>query len=493
MTKQIDVISSFPAAPPSDSTVKIAVVGCGYVGLVAAVCFAEMGHQVICVDNDTAKIAALQNGQIPIHEEHLEDLLRRQKKGALSFSTSLADAVRASEAIFIAVGTPPLENGDADLSYVEAVAVEIARSMDGYRVIVEKSTVPVYTSDWVSRVLRRHGVARDEADVVSNPEFLREGTAVRDFLHPDRIVVGTGSDRAFRILSRIYRPLTEGGYYRKPGSLSGPCNDQVPPPLLRTSAKSAELIKHASNAFLAMKISFINSVANICEAVDADVEEVARGMGLDRRIGPRFLKAGLGYGGSCFPKDLKAFSAIAQQVGAGFDLLKEVERTNERQQKLFLKKVRSTLWNLRRKKLAVLGLAFKGGTDDIRESPAISMVRSFLAEGCSVAAYDPAAMENARRLFASEDTRLDERLTFAPDPYEAMDDADALVVLTDWPEFADLDLKQARERLANPIIFDGRNIYNCEDMVKEGFTYICIGRPATEDCGEALELARRAS
>jgi len=358
---------------------------------------------------------------------------------------------------------------------------------------VEKSTVPVYTSDWVSRVLRRHGVARDEADVVSNPEFLREGTAVRDFLHPDRIVVGTGSDRAFRILSRIYRPLTEGSYYRKPGSLSGPCNDLLPPPLLRTSAKSAELIKHASNAFLAMKISFINSVANICEAVDADVEEVARGMGLDRRIGPRFLKAGLGYGGSCFPKDLKAFSAIAQQVGAGFDLLKEVERTNERQQKLFLKKVRSTLWNLRRKKLAVLGLAFKGGTDDIRESPAISMVRSFLAEGCSVAAYDPAAMENAQRLFASEETRLDERLTFAPDPYEAMEDADALVVLTDWPEFAHLDIKRVRARLANPIIFDGRNIYNCEDMVKEGFTYICIGRPATEDCGEALELARRAS
>jgi len=487
MTKPVEMISSFPHVEPGDSSVNIAVVGCGYVGLVAAVCFAEMGHKVICVDNDSAKIAALQAGQIPIHEEHLEELLRRQKKEALTFSTSLADAVRASEAVFIAVGTPPLENGDADLSYVEAVAVEIARSIDGYRVIVEKSTVPVYTSDWISRVLHRHGVARDEADVVSNPEFLREGTAVQDFLHPDRIVVGTGSDRAFRVLSRIYRPLTEGSYYRKETCLTGPCNDLVPPPLLRTSAKSAELIKHASNAFLAMKISFINSVANVCEAVDADVEEVARGMGLDRRIGPRFLKAGLGYGGSCFPKDLKAFYAISQQVGATFDLLKEVERVNERQQKLFLNKVRSTLWNLRRKKLAVLGLAFKGGTDDIRESPAISLVRSFLAEGCSIVAYDPAATDNACRFFVNDN------ITFAADPYQAMKDADALVVLTDWPEFAHLDLKRVRMRLANPIIFDGRNLFNCEDMVKEGFTYICIGRPATEDCGELLQLARRAS
>ena len=225
MTKQVEMISSFPNVEPGDSSVNIAVVGCGYVGLVAAVCFAEMGHKVICVDNDSGKIAALQSGQIPIHEEHLEELLRRQKKEALTFSTSLADAVRASEAVFIAVGTPPMENGDADLSYVEAVAVEIARSIDGYRVIVEKSTVPVYTSDWISRVLHRHGVARDEADVVSNPEFLREGTAVQDFLHPDRIVVGTGSDRAFRVLSRIYRPLTDGSYYRKEGCLTGPCSD----------------------------------------------------------------------------------------------------------------------------------------------------------------------------------------------------------------------------------------------------------------------------
>jgi UDPglucose 6-dehydrogenase len=481
------MIFSDSNAEAGDSSVRIAVVGCGYVGLVAAVCLAEIGHTVICVDNDVAKIAALESGQIPIHEEHLEELLRRQKPGALTFSTSLADAVRASEAIFIAVGTPPLESGDADLSYVEAVAVEIARSMDGYRVIVEKSTVPVYTSDWIARVLHRHGVRRDEADVVSNPEFLREGTAVMDFLHPDRIVVGTGSERAFRVLQRIYRPLTDGSYYRKADSLTGSCNEMQPAPLVRTSAKSAELIKHASNAFLAMKISFVNSVANVCEAVDANIEEVARGMGLDRRIGPRFLKAGLGYGGSCFPKDLKAFYALSQQVGATFDLLKEVERVNERQQKLFLKKIRSTLWNLRRKKLAVLGLAFKGGTDDIRESPAISLVRSFLAEGCTVSAYDPAAMDHARRLFAKED------ILFAGDPYQAMEDADALVVLTDWPEFARIDLERARACLATPIIFDGRNLFEGEEMAKQGFTYISIGRPTTEDSTELLEMSRKAS
>lgn len=487
MTKPVELFSPSSSAEPADSSVNIAVVGCGYVGLVAAVCFAEIGHRVICVDNDEAKIAALQNGQIPIHEEHLEELLQRQKKDALTFSTSLAEAVRASEAIFIAVGTPPLDNGDADLSYVEAVAVEIARSIDSYKVIVEKSTVPVYTSDWIARVLLRHGVARDEADVVSNPEFLREGTAVVDFLHPDRIVVGTGSERAFRVLSRIYRPLTDGSYYRKADCLTGACNEMQPAPLVRTSAKSAELIKHASNAFLAMKISFINSVANVCEAVDADVEEVARGMGLDKRIGPRFLNAGLGYGGSCFPKDLKAFYAISQKVGASFDLLKEVERVNERQQKIFLKKIRSTLWNLRRKRLAVLGLAFKGGTDDIRESPAISLVRSFLAEGCSVVAYDPAATENARGVFANEN------ISFAGDPYEAMEDADAVVVLTDWPEFARLDLKRAKAALSNPIIFDGRNLLDGEEMMREGFTYICMGRPATMDSGDLLQLARRAS
>jgi UDPglucose 6-dehydrogenase len=473
-------------AVAGDAPVNIAVVGCGYVGLVAAVCFAEIGHTVICVDNDAAKIQALQNGHIPIHENHLEALLRRQKKGTLTFSTSLPRAVRASDAIFIAVGTPPTENGDADLSYVEAVAVEIAQSMRGYRVIVEKSTVPVYTSDWIKRVLQRNGVRSDEADVVSNPEFLREGTAVTDFLHPDRIVVGTGSDRAFRLLSRIYRPLTDGSYYRRPGAIQGCCSEMNPAPLLRTSAKSAELIKHASNAFLAMKISFINSVANVCEAVDADIEEVAQGMGMDKRIGPRFLHAGLGYGGSCFPKDIKAFYALSQQLGVDFSLLKEVEHINERQRESFLKKVRSTLWNLRHKKLAVLGLAFKGGTDDIRESPAISLVRSFIAEGCTVCAYDPAAKENARKALPAVGVR------FADDPYEAMKGADALVIMSDWPEFTRLDLDKVKARLANPIIFDGRNLFDPREMAEQGFTYISMGRPAAEQWAEVIPLARRA-
>jgi UDPglucose 6-dehydrogenase len=475
--------------PPRDSSeheVSIAVVGCGYVGLVAAVCFAEIGHTVICVDNDPEKIEALQRGEIPIHENDLEELLRRQGKVALTFTTSLGDAVRASEAIFIAVGTPPLENGDADLSYVESVASEIARAVNSYKVIVEKSTVPVYTSDWVGRVLRRNGVQRDQVDVVSNPEFLREGTAVMDFLHPDRIVVGTASERAYRVLSRIYRPLTDGSYYRKAGSIAGPCHDGQPAPILRTSAKSAELIKHASNAFLAMKISFINSVANLCEAVDADIQEVAQGMGMDRRIGSRFLTAGLGYGGSCFPKDIKAFRAIAEQMGLEFTLLKEVERINDQQQTNFLRKVRASLWNLRGKKLAVLGLAFKGGTDDIRESPAINLVNSFLAEGCSVTAYDPAAMEKARKVLPMANLRM------VNDPYETMNGADALVVLTEWPEFAQLDLEEVKRRLAHPTVFDGRNLFDCKEMAKRGFVYISVGRPATEECAEVLSIARGA-
>jgi UDPglucose 6-dehydrogenase len=468
-----------------DEQVRIAVVGCGYVGLVAAVCFAEIGHTVICVDNDADKISTLQQGHTPIHEDHLADVLSNLRRESLTFTTCLADAVRDSEAIFIAVGTPPLENGDADLSYVEGVATEIARAVNGYKVIVEKSTVPVYTSDWVGRILRRNGVHREMADVVSNPEFLREGTAVMDFLHPDRIVVGTSSDRAYRVLSRIYRPLTDGSYYRKPGSVPGDCNDMRPAPLLRTSAKSAELIKHASNAFLAMKISFINSVANLCEAVDADIQEVAQGMGMDHRIGPRFLSAGIGYGGSCFPKDIKAFCAIGRQVGTDLSLLKEVERINEQQQALFLSKVRSALWNLRRKKLAVLGLAFKGGTDDIRESPAIRLVGDFLAEGCTVVAYDPAAMENARKVLPSEN------LTLVDDAYETMNGADALVVLTEWPEFAKLDLDEVKRRLVNPIIFDGRNLFDCADMADKGFTYISMGR-AVAECADFLPIAKRA-
>lgn len=466
----------------SDKPVHITVVGCGYVGLVAAVCFAEIGHSVICVDSDTSRIEALQQGRIPIHEPWLEQLLQRQKPGSLRFSTSLPEAVHASQAVFIAVGTPPLENGDADLSCVEAVAIELAGSIDSYKVIVEKSTVPVYTSDWIARVLRRNGVRADDADVVSNPEFLREGTAVTDFLFPDRIIVGTASDRAFQLMETIYRPLTDGSYYRRPRSVSLCCNEKRQATLVRTSAKSAELIKHASNAFLAMKISFINSIANLCESVNANIDEVARGIGLDRRIGSQFLRPGLGYGGSCFPKDIKAFCALSEQFGAELTLLREVERLNERQRNHFLRKVRSTLWNVRRKKLAVLGLAFKGGTDDVRESPALCIVHSLLSEGASIRAFDPAAMENTRRLISST------RLAFSETPYEAMNGADALLILTDWTEFCTLDLDEVKARLAQPIVFDGRNLFDCAEMAERGFTYISVGRPAVEAANELLSL-----
>jgi UDPglucose 6-dehydrogenase len=453
--------------------VKIAVVGSGYVGLVAAVCFAEMGHDVICVDNDERKVAALQGGDSLIHENFLPELLEKYRNTKVRFMTDLAEATRECEAIFIAVGTPQSEAGDADLSYVEAVACEIARSLTSYKVIVEKSTVPVYTNEWVTRSMERNGVARDLFDVVSNPEFLREGTAVCDFLHPDRIVVGADSDRAAEVLQRIYRPLTSGAYYRGANSIDGACNESAPPPLLMTSTKSAEIIKHASNAFLALKISFINAVSNLCEATNANVEQVARGMGLDSRIGSRFLRPGIGYGGSCFPKDVAAFRSVAEQLGIDFNLLIEVEKINSQQKKRFLNKVRSALWTLRGKRIGVLGLAFKGETDDIRESPAIEIVEMLLAEGCSVAAFDPAAMIRTEEILPASRS-----LRYVSDAYAAAEDADALLILTDWSEFASLDLSQLNKTLRYPIIIDGRNLYDPTTMAKHGFTYLSVGRPA---------------
>jgi UDPglucose 6-dehydrogenase len=378
--------------------VNIAVVGSGYVGLVAAAGFAEIGHQVICVDNDQEKVASLSRGEVPIHEKYLPELLRRHRNHSVRFTTDLAEATRNSEALFIAVGTPQSDTGDADLSYVEAVAAGIARSLDRYTVLVEKSTVPVYTNEWIRKTIERHGVPPSRFDVVSNPEFLREGTAVSDFLHPSRIVVGASSSRAAALLARIYEPLTSASYYRQAGAIPGSRSAASPAPLLMTSPRSAEIIKHASNAFLAMKISFINSVANLCEAAEADIQDVARGIGMDPRIGDRFLHPGLGYGGSCFPKDVAAFRQVASHLGVDFGLLDEVERVNERQKQRFFSKVREALWNLRGKQIGVLGLAFKCDTDDIRESPAVAIVRKLLDEGCSVAAYDPAAMERCREV-----------------------------------------------------------------------------------------------
>ncbi|HVJ07331.1 MAG TPA: UDP-glucose/GDP-mannose dehydrogenase family protein [Acidisarcina sp.] len=454
--------------------VRIAVIGSGYVGLVAAACFAELGHLVVCVDNDEERVASLQQGHVPIHEDLLPELLARHSGKSLAFSSDLVSAVEESEAIFIAVGTPSTENGDADLSYVESVAAEIARTMTDYKVIVEKSTVPVYTSGWIARIMSRNQVPESQFDVVSNPEFLREGTAVGDFLHPDRIVIGTSSDRAFAIMERIYHPLTSGEYYNQDTSVPGDCSQASPALLLRTCPASAELIKHASNAFLAMKISFINCVANMCEAANADIGEVANGIGSDRRIGRNFLKAGLGYGGSCFPKDVKAFRAVGAEMGLDLGLLEHVERINNNQQKRFLHKVRSALWTLRKKKLGVLGLSFKGGTDDIRESPAIRMVQAFLVEGCSIVAYDPAAMENSRPLFVGQD------VSFVEEAADVADQADALIILSDWQEFTQLDFADIKRRMKYPILLDGRNLLDPRQMASLGFTYLSVGRPTYE-------------
>jgi len=371
------------------------------------------------------------------------------------------------------VGTPQGDTGAADLSFVEAVVSEIARSINGYKVIVEKSTVPVYTNEWIRRVLQRCGVDPKSFDVVSNPEFLREGTAVIDFLHPDRIVIGANTERAAEVLRRIYEPLTVGSYYESPDSLPGSCCKQCPAKLLVTSAQSAEIIKHASNAFLAMKISFINAVANLAETVDADIEDIAAGMGMDSRIGPRFLSAGLGYGGSCFPKDVAAFHWVAQQQGVDFQLLQEIRKVNETQLEIFFNKVRSALWTLRGKRLAALGLAFKGDTDDIRESPAIAMIQKLLSAGACVSAYDPAAIERAPELLPASD-----HLSYAADLYEAATGADAVLILTDWKEFAEIDLTRLNRAVRFPIVIDGRNLFEPRKMLDHGFTYLSVGRPA---------------
>jgi UDPglucose 6-dehydrogenase len=409
--------------------------------------------------------------------------LNRHRGERLTFSDNLKEAARLSSAVFVAVGTPPTENGEADLSYVESVAREISGGIDSYKVIVEKSTVPVYTSEWVRRIILRNGANAELFDVASNPEFLREGSAVTDFLFPDRIVVGCDDERGAAVLREIYAPLTDGSYYVRPDAIPQPDRAVLPPPLIVTSTKSAELIKHACNAFLAMKISFINAVASICESVSADVNQVVHGIGTDSRIGRRFLNPGIGYGGSCFPKDVMAFRAVARECSYDFRLLDEVMRINEDQRQRFLRKVHSALWTLRGKKLAVLGLAFKGGTDDIRESPALFLVQSLLQEGSTITAYDPAAMDRAREVLGS-------KINFASSPYEAAQGADALLILTEWEEFANLDLSRVREELRYPIVIDGRNLYAPEVMAAQGFTYYSVGRAAAHPDGVPLGVVR---
>jgi len=455
---------------------RIAVVGSGYVGLVAGACFADLGHEIILVDNDQRKLEALRNGQVPIHEKFLPELLTRNRGTRLQFSADLKEAVRLSAAIFVAVGTPPTQSGEADLSYVESVAREISGGIEDYKVVVEKSTVPVYTSDWIRRIILRNGTDPECFDVTSNPEFLREGTAVTDFLFPDRIVLGCDSARSAEVLREIYAPMTSGSYYRRPEAIPQPDRGVIPPPLIVTSTKSAELIKHACNAFLAMKISFINAVASVCESVGANVNQVVHGIGTDSRIGSRFLNPGIGYGGSCFPKDVMAFRAVAREHGYDFRLLDAVVEINEEQRVRFLRKVNSALWTLRGKQLGVLGLAFKGGTDDIRESPALAIVQSLLQQGSKIVAYDPAAMDRAREV-------LGDQIGYAASSYDAAQGADALLILTEWEEFANLELERLRSALKYPIVIDGRNLYDPEVMAGQGLTYYSVGRAASHPDG----------
>jgi UDPglucose 6-dehydrogenase len=465
-----------------DSTRPIVVVGSGYVGLVAALCFAEMGHRVICVDKDQRKMSALQAGQATIHEQFLPELLARHGNRSVSFTTELGPAARQAELIFIAVGTPQARGGKADLSYVEAAVREIAQNIDHYTVIVEKSTVPVYTNEWMGSVMERCGVPREKFDVVSNPEFLREGSAAADFLHPDRIVIGCNNERSAVLVEEVYRSLTSGSYYAQPNIISGQCNATTPPALLRTSPQSAELIKHASNAFLAMKVSFINAIANLCETVGANITEVAPGIGMDQRIGTQFLHPGIGYGGSCFPKDLAAFRSVATEFGIDFSLLGAIERINELQPLRFLEKVRAALGGIEGKHLAVLGLAYKGGTDDVRESPAMRLLHLILAEGATIAAYDPAAMVRAQAVLPPGPN-----LRYASSELDAASEADALVILTDWPQFASLDLKLFLDKLHQPLLIDGRNLYQPEQVTRQGWSYFSIGRSAISANGE-IEL-----
>ncbi|MDX2226307.1 MAG: UDP-glucose/GDP-mannose dehydrogenase family protein [Verrucomicrobiae bacterium] len=428
---------------------KICIIGSGYVGLVTGTCFAEVGHHVICVDNNAGKVKMLQAGKIPIYEPGLEEMLTRNvASGRLKFTSEIRTGVEESQVIFIAVPTPPQPDGRVDLRFIEGVAREIAGVMSGYRIIVDKSTVPVKTGEKVAETIARYNKAKVDFDVVSNPEFLREGSAIPDLMNPDRIVIGVKSERPVRAMKEIYEPFKA--------------------PVIVTDINSAELIKHAANSFLALKISYINAVSHICEASGANVEEVADGMGADKRIGRAFLNAGLGYGGSCFPKDLSAFIHIAGELGVDFSLLKEVERINASQKERFLKKIRETLWILQDKIIGVLGLAFKPNTDDIRSSAAIEVVERLVAEGAKIRAYDPKAMDKAREMLPS--------ITFCQNPYEAAQGVEALIILTEWDEFRSLDLPKLASGMVNPIILDGRNIFDPKKMEREGFIYKSIGR-----------------
>lgn len=432
----------------------LAIIGTGYVGLTTGTCFAEVGHNVVCVDNNQQKVEMLQQGQVPIYEPDLEDMITSNvSAGRLRFTTDLPRAVADSDIIFIAVPTPPHEDGSVDLSYIEAVSHEIAEALRpefGYRIVVDKSTVPVSTGTKVSQVIERYACKGVVVDVVSNPEFLREGSAVQDLLNPDRIVIGADSQRAMDMMKRVYQPFNA--------------------PIVEVDLSSAELIKHAANSFLALKISYINAVSAVCEKAGADVELVAQGIGMDKRISHYFLNAGLGYGGSCFPKDVKGFINISDQLGAPMEILREVERINARQLEHFLDRIREKMWVLRKKRVAVWGIAFKQNTDDVRESVAVKLIRRLAEEGAIVTAYDPkASVTGAMALEGCP-------VTICDDMYECVEGAEVLVVATEWKQFATANLVRVKEKMHLPIIFDGRNVIHGENAVHAGFEYHSVGR-----------------
>ena len=433
----------------------LSIIGSGYVGLVTGACFADVGHNVICVDNDAQKVKQLQAGEVPIYEPGLEEIIHRNVSARrLRFTGSIEEGVNNSQIVFIAVPTPQQPDGDVDLSFLEKVAREIAGVLTDYRVIVDKSTVPVKTGEKVAESIKRYNRHRANFDVVSNPEFLREGCAVADLMHPDRIVIGAQSEHAIDLMKKVYEPFMA--------------------PMLVTDINSAELIKHCANSFLALKISYINAVSAICEASGADVEKVADGIGMDHRIGRDFLNPGIGYGGSCFPKDIAAFITISERLGTPFDLLKEVQRINNAQKERFLKTIRETLWVLREKRIGVWGLTFKPDTDDVRSSVAIELVTHLLREGAHVIVYDPKGMQKARAIKAIADAE------FVSSALEAVTDAEALVIATEWNEFANVDLEIVKEKMATPIVFDGRNLLDPETMRRLGFHYYSIGRASVK-------------
>jgi len=448
---------------------RISIIGCGYVGLVTGGCLAEIGHDVMCTDNDPARIATLEAGRAPIYEPHLDTVLATARSaGRLAFTRSAGEAVRAGDNIFICVGTPPRQTGEADLSAIDNVARIIATEARTPKLVIEKSTVPAQTGLQLKRALavygRKNGLT---LRVASNPEFLREGTAVEDFMHPDRIVVGVEDEGSEKQLREIYRPILEGPRHCPVHTAA--CPPAPAPHMLVTSMTSSELIKHASNSFLALKISYANVLADLCERLGADVEEVTSAMGLDPRIGPQFLRAGLGFGGFCLPKDVQAFVRLAESVGVDFGLLKEAERVNRRRVGLFLDEVRPALWVVKDKQVGVLGLAFKPNTDDVRLAPAIEVIRQLAAEGVQVRASDPQAMEKARAILPD--------VEYVRDPYEVAKNADALLITTEWEEFRRMDWKRIRDVMARPLVLDGRNLLDPVQMKALGFEYYSVGRP----------------